>query len=127
MDDKDTIRVSINWGIKGLDRADTTAWDPEARGKLIWDDTFNIAPSRNQEVLIDFCKELRDSNTLVKNNLVTCWILDMQEYVNGGASCANGNKMPLADEATFKKCLKDFLKTEVGIDHARALNIFFDE
>ena len=77
--------------------------------------------------MIDFCKELRDSNTLVKNNLVTCWILDMQEYVDAGASCASGNKMPLGDEATFNKCLKDFLKTEDGIDHARALNIFYDE
>ena len=114
---KDRIVVNINWGIKDLDREDTSAWDPESLGTLIWDDSFNLAPAKNQEALIDLCKDLRDTNELVQESRVTCWILDMQDYVDAGASCASGQKMPLGDEATFDKCLKAFLTTEKGIDH----------
>ena len=39
------IDVSIFWGIKELDKKDSSMWDPEDLGKIVWDDDidFNIA------------------------------------------------------------------------------------
>mmetsp|Transcript_25646 Transcript_25646/g.30118 ORF Transcript_25646/g.30118 Transcript_25646/m.30118 type:complete len:178 (-) Transcript_25646:858-1391(-) len=106
---RDSVMVNLNWGVKDLDRSATTAWDSENMGKLVWDDDFKIAPARNQEVLIDLCTELRDTSSIVKDNRVTCWILDMKDYVDNGAACASGQKMPLTSETTFNNCLKAFL------------------
>ena len=46
-DIKDSIVVSLNWGIKDLDRDDVDTWDPSDMGRLIWDDTFDLTPARN--------------------------------------------------------------------------------
>lgn len=44
---KETVVVSLNWGIKELDRENVSAWDADDLGKLVWDDTFTILPEEN--------------------------------------------------------------------------------
>lgn len=53
------------------------AWDPDNIGKIVWDETFTVAPRANQQALMDLCVDLRDNLDIVKNNGITCWILDM--------------------------------------------------
>ena len=119
--------VSLNWGIKDLDRSDVGMWDATDLGKLVWDDTFTVAPARNQKALIDMCIYLRDSSPIVRNSQVTCWILDMEEYVNSsGTNCAAGKKMPLESEADFYNCLLAFATTEEGEGHFKSQNVYYD-
>ena len=42
------IEVSFIWGIKRLDRSGIGRWEPENRGKLVYDEEFNLAPEANQ-------------------------------------------------------------------------------
>lgn len=46
--DKEAFMVSIVWGVKGLDRSDVGLWDPDDLGRLEWDESFTIAPAKNQ-------------------------------------------------------------------------------
>lgn len=91
--------MHLNWGIKGLDREDVGLWDPTDIGTLIMDDTFNIVPAQNQKALLDLCNKLKDGRIeLVKDNEVTCWILDMQEMIQNDSRCSGGKQMPLVNE-----------------------------
>ena len=115
---KDSIVVNLNWGIKRLDREGVGAWDSNNIGKLQWDDSFTVAPQENQKALLDLCKDLQYSSDLVKNNRVTCWIQDMENFVKTNTAssghCSGGKLMPLASEADFDKCLLAFFQTEKG-------------
>lgn len=53
------------------------SWDPDDLGKIVWDETFTVAPRENQQALMNLCVDLRDKFELVKSNVVSCWILDM--------------------------------------------------
>ena len=108
-DIKDSIVVSLNWGIKDLDRDDVDTWDPSDMGRLIWDDTFDLTPARNQEALLNLCKELKNESTLVKDSGVTCWLLDMEKFVIDDSTCSGGKLMPLVEKADFNKCFSQFL------------------
>jgi len=116
---KDTILVSLNWGIAGLDRSDVGMWDSSEMGKLIWDDEFTVKPVENQRALIDLCNYLKDESELVRNNRVTCWILDMQAMVEKDSTCSNGKLMPFVDESDFNRCLWTFMNSRSGQDYQR--------
>jgi len=76
--------------------------------------------------MLDLCKELRDDSELVKNNVVTCWILDMENYVESNSTCSGGKKMPLESETDFNECLTYFLRTDQGLDYQKSLSLFYD-
>ena len=76
--------------------------------------------------MIDLCVDLRDNSPLVKNNRVTCWILDMQSYVKANPQCALGKAMPLENATDFNRCLVSFLQTETGQGYLKTNMIFFD-
>jgi len=78
---KEALVVKLNWGVKDLDRSNVGLWDAKNLGELVWDEEFTVSPRRNQQAFIDLCLHLRDESLLVKNNFVTCWILEMDEYV----------------------------------------------
>ena len=101
---KESIMVKINWGIKDLDRSNVGLWDARNAGELIWDDDFTVSPARNQAALIDLCVDLRDKSPLVQNHFVTCWILDMDTFVQSKYQ----TKLPIEDEALFDNLLLEF-------------------
>ena len=94
---------------------------------------------------MDLCLDLRDNFDLVKNNAVTCWILDMADFVK---DCTNpaiaaedkvqgctpelaGSvqlEMPFADEAVFNTYFyKGFLKSEKGSDYVLSQDLGLDK
>ena len=103
---KEALVVKLNWGVKDLDRSDVGPWDPEVIGKIVWDETFTVAPRYNQQALMNLCVDLRDNFELVKNNGVTCWILDMAEFVS---DCTNP---AIALEDKLEGCTADLAGTE---------------
>jgi hypothetical protein len=78
---QNTLNVVFHWGIEDLDRSDVKAWDARSAGSLIWDEEFTITPPENQQALLDLCQELRETDRLVKNQMVTCWIEEMENFV----------------------------------------------
>ena len=72
--------------------------DPNA-----WDENFTILPVVNQQSILDLCADLRENQeALVKDNFVTCWMHDMDEFVQETTKdAAEQLKLPLADESIF--------------------------
>ena len=63
-----TLSVQVTWGVKKLDRSKVGPWDNVGMGELIWDDEFTVAPSANQQALLDFCHFLRHESEIVSGS-----------------------------------------------------------
>ena len=44
---KDSLVVSLNWGIKDLDRSNVSTWDVRDMGELVWDEELTVVPAQN--------------------------------------------------------------------------------
>ena len=118
---KEALVVQINWGVKDLDRSDVGDWDVKDIGKLIWDDTFTVAPRANQQALLDMCLDLQTQTNLVKNaDAVNCWILDMADDLK-----LRGKDLPLDTEEEFNAELLLFLQSERGQENLKTQRIGF--
>lgn len=74
---------------------------------------------------MDLCLELRDESDLVKNQMVTCWILDLNEFIKNDSK--GSKELPLESEDEFNAYLKRFVsEDENGIDHLRGHRLGFD-
>lgn len=94
---------------------------------------------------MDLCLDLRDNFELVKNNAVTCWILDMADFVKDCTNPANVDKdkvqgctddlagsvqleMPFNDEDVFNEYFyKGFLLSEKGSDYVEGQDLGLNE
>ena len=94
---------------------------------------------------MDLCLDLRDNFELVKNNAVTCWILDMADFVKDCTNPANVDKdkvqgctddlagsvqleMPFNDEDVFNEYFyKGFLLSEKGSDYVLGQDLGLNE
>jgi len=101
------IEVSFVWGLEGLDKKGVGRWDPTNLGKLIYDDTFNLAPEANQQRLLDICADLRNQD-LVENRVVTWWIEDFVATQGGGSPVS---------EASFYTQLQAYISTSQGNEY----------
>ena len=107
---QNTLNVVFHWGIKDLDRSEVKAWDARSAGSLIWDEEFTITPPENQQALLDLCQELRETDRLVKDESVTCWIEEMDRFVT---KVSEGTiQLPIEDETLFLNMLQRFIKED---------------
>lgn len=72
--------INIFWGVSGLNNSKANKWDPEYIGEVIWDDEFDMTPIKNQQSILDFCKDLKTKNFVVQST-VYCWTDEFQEYL----------------------------------------------
>jgi len=89
-EDDNTIQVSFVWGIKGLSKKGVGSWDSADRGTVVYDDDFDISSTTNQQRILDICDSLL-TNSLVKDQKVTCWVKDFLAAQNGGTPVAQIN------------------------------------
>ena len=89
-EDDNTIQVSFIWGIKGISRKGVSKWDASDRGKNVLDEDFDMSSTANQQRILDICTSLK-TNTLVKEQKVTCWVEDFLTVQNGGSPVAQAN------------------------------------
>ena len=93
-------------------------------GILEWDDEFTVAPAENQEALLAFCDYLENESKLVMNNLVECWIKDMNEFVIRHS--AGKKSFPIQNENEFTEWLLLFIeKDPAGIQAYRTQKLGF--
>jgi predicted RND superfamily exporter protein len=107
-------QVTLTWGIKGVTRKGLDWWDPEARGNVIYDDTFNPTLPEVQQHLLSFCNALRvrdcdaelckkTGNTLVRNNEVLCVMEGFEAWLK-----TNGESYPIDDKSDFLRKLLEY-------------------
>ena len=125
---KGSIFVNLNWGVKDLDRSKVGAWAADEIGDLIWDDELDVYSPESQQALLNFCTELKDSNKYVLDSDVSCWLLEMDNFVRADtASSVNKLQIPIQDKAKFEEYLYRFIQeTEVGGDYVKGQLIGFD-
>ena len=56
-------------------------WDPDIYGKLIHDNDFDMAKPESQEFLFQFCQDLRNTDLLIDNDSLWCWIESFEEFL----------------------------------------------
>jgi protein dispatched 1 len=98
------IEVNFIWGVKDLNRNGVGRWDPDDLGTLIYDEEFNLAPTANQQRILDIWNDLK-TRKLVSNQAVTCWVQDFVNAQNGGSP---------VPEANFYTELENYLATTTG-------------
>ena len=93
-------------------------------GELVWDDEFTVAPTENQVALLEFCDYLVNESELVADNLVECWISDMDKWIKKISD--DEKSLPIKDEAEFTEMLFRFVNEEpAGIEAARQKKLGF--
>jgi protein dispatched 1 len=71
--DTSSIKVSLVWGLGGLDRSGANKWDPSDLGKLYYADDFDPSTAAAQAWIMDTYEELKTASCLVSacgNNLL---------------------------------------------------------
>lgn len=58
-------------------------WDPNALGKLTWDETFDPTLTTSQEFVIEFCQDLLSEarSSVVKDQRVDCWMMNFKNWI----------------------------------------------
>ncbi|CAI2362894.1 unnamed protein product [Moneuplotes crassus] len=102
-----TIQISFVWGVKGINKDGVSSWDAADRGKIIWDDTFDMSSPTNQQRILTICDDLLNSS-LVKDKKVTCWVKDFLIYASGS------NPPTTISQSSFYTQLQAYLATTEG-------------
>ena len=113
--DVDQYRMP-NFVIFGVEAVDNgNPWDPEDRGSLVFDDSFQFSTSEHQEWMLQFCNDLRQQDFYSDENS-HCFIESFKDYMEttpcvdpfteeDNFPCCNENSFPY-EESVLNTCLK---------------------
>ncbi|XP_071497668.1 protein dispatched homolog 1-like [Diadema antillarum] len=105
--------IMFLWGVKPKDNGNQ--WDPNDRGYLVLDDSFNISAPQSQEWLLQFCSSIRNQSFYSEEDTTNdfCFIDLLKSMMEGpcfspvvGADvfpCCNQHEFPY-DSALFEQC-----------------------
>lgn len=48
-----------------LNKNNVGTWDPEDRGEIEWNDSFNLAPIANQNFILSVCNKLKNKSFVI--------------------------------------------------------------
>jgi len=106
------IKIDIVYGIKGLDRDDTRAFDVNDRGDVEWDDDFDLTPKANQVRMVELCSILKNSS-LVQDGIVRCFMADFKNWLE---ATEGAGAFPTEPDQFHTK-MADFRQTPIGFYH----------
>lgn len=69
------FKIYLFWGVKDIDKSDTSFWDATYAGKAIMDPDFDLSSEEAQMSILNLCKDLRKQE-FVQNGRVNCWLED---------------------------------------------------
>ncbi len=102
----------VLFGIKTTDTGDI--WNPDDRGSLVLDDSFEFFTEDHQEWLLEFCTDLRNQSFFDDFSYNGCFIEPMIQFMEGPCDhplqtqnqcCNNAISFPY-DQSIFKTCFK---------------------
>ena len=101
--DDSYVKVSLFWGVDGLDRSQLSRWDDSNLGELVWDPSFSVSSPEAQEFIIALCDELKrdEGNVNEADNengggVVSCFMEGFRDWL-----VANGKSFPVQNEYQF--------------------------
>lgn len=99
------MKVSLFWGVDGLDRSKVSRWDDSNYGDLVWDPGFSASSTQAQEFILNLCEELKKDEGNVngadsKNGggAVTCFMEGFKDWLT-----ANGKDFPVTSLSDFQE------------------------
>lgn len=113
------VRVSIPWGISGIDRLDSDPYDPSEYGDAVWDSGFSLAPAAAQTHVREVCRSVRNqidqgSEWVASLN---CFMEGFEQWLNGtkGLSFPFQANNTANQETEFNALLREFSTSSVLI------------
>jgi hypothetical protein len=74
--------VDIIWGTKGIDKSKVDKFNASDIGQVVWDPEFEFYSPEQQQMVYEFCQQLKKSSSLLYlPESVTCWIDDFRSFV----------------------------------------------
>jgi hypothetical protein len=88
-----TVIVDMTWGVLGIDRDGTSAFDPADRGTAILDPSFEPSCTACQQFILDTCNGA--TNVRQYRRIHSCFMQDFADW-----RAANGEAFPVVANAT---------------------------
>ena len=124
----DLLSVELTWGIEPrVDRCGLTRWEAENRGRVLWDDTFDLSPVAAQQHVFDICEALLVSDKLYDPSQdVDCFLYDLIDYANARnlSFPFDFSSNPAAQRRDFNALVQDWVTLDPkGIFHLNNGNV----
>ena len=82
--------VQVAWGLKGMDLSGTSPWNPDAMGKVIYDEEFDMSSPEAQQHVYDVCQNAKSApcsakgcinGKLIRNGEAKCFIEEFKTWL----------------------------------------------
>lgn len=93
--------ITIIWGVTPVDNGDPL--NPKNKGKLILDDSFNIASPAAQLWILNFCQKLRNQSFVFQSegqDFTSCFIETFKQWMENH-DCEEVSVYPCCSQSTF--------------------------
>mmetsp|Transcript_16142 Transcript_16142/g.18104 ORF Transcript_16142/g.18104 Transcript_16142/m.18104 type:complete len:977 (+) Transcript_16142:234-3164(+) len=104
-------KINLVWGLSGLEKSSSgNKWDPEYLGELVWDEEFDLSPTKNQQYILSICEELTQPkySHMVKDGIVYCFMKEFKDYIT-----SQGQTFPVPEDQ-FVSELNQYLDSPNG-------------
>ncbi|KAJ0027012.1 hypothetical protein NQD34_018012 [Periophthalmus magnuspinnatus] len=93
--------ITIIWGVTPVDKGDPL--NPKNKGKLILDESFNIASPAAQLWILNFCQKLRNQSFVFQSegqDFTSCFIETFKQWMENH-DCEEASVYPCCSQSTF--------------------------
>ncbi|KAL0967549.1 hypothetical protein UPYG_G00253650 [Umbra pygmaea] len=93
--------ITIIWGVNPMDNGDHL--NPKNKGKLMLDNTFNIASPASQLWILNFCQKLRNQSFVFQSeeqDFISCFIETFKQWMEN-RDCEEASVYPCCSQSTF--------------------------
>ncbi|XP_072218641.1 protein dispatched homolog 1 [Leuresthes tenuis] len=93
--------ITIIWGVTPVDNGDLL--NPKNKGKLMLDNTFNIASPASQLWILNFCQKLRNQSFVFQSDeqdFTSCFIETFKQWMEN-QDCEDASVYPCCSQSTF--------------------------
>uniref|UniRef100_A0A674CGY2 Dispatched homolog 1 (Drosophila) n=1 Tax=Salmo trutta TaxID=8032 RepID=A0A674CGY2_SALTR len=93
--------ITIIWGVTPVDNGDPL--NPKNKGKLMLDNTFNIASPASQQWILNFCQRLRNQSFVFQSeeqDFTSCFIETFKQWMEN-RDCEEASVYPCCSQSTF--------------------------
>ncbi|CAL9692176.1 unnamed protein product [Knipowitschia caucasica] len=93
--------ITIIWGVTPVDKGDPL--NPKNKGKLMLDDSFNIASPAAQLWILNFCQKLRNQSFVFQSegqDFTSCFIETFKQWMENH-DCEEASVYPCCSQSTF--------------------------
>ncbi|XP_071019180.1 protein dispatched homolog 1-like [Oncorhynchus clarkii lewisi] len=93
--------ITIIWGVTPVDNGDPL--NPKNKGKLMLDNTFNIASPASQLWILNFCQKLRNQSFVFQSeeqDFTSCFIETFKQWMEN-RDCEEASVYPCCSQSTF--------------------------